>query len=192
MSVLAAIGIGSNEGDRAGTILRALRMLDASAGSRVERASSLYETAPVGGPPQGRYLNAAALVRTTMGARQFLDQLLRIEATLGRHRIAGERAAPRSIDLDILLFGDAILREEGLEIPHPRMAERAFALVPLAEIAPEAIHPALRMPVHLLLRRLGRIDPVPVWGPPPDLANQTPQDPTCDSRCSQAPSRRSP
>lgn len=101
--------------------------------------SSLWETAPIGGPPQGDYLNAVVLLDTVLGPRPLLDSLLAIEAASGRQR--GERAAPRTLDLDLLLYGDAEIETPGLTVPHPRMHERRFVLEPLAEVWPEAVIP---------------------------------------------------
>ena len=133
------LGIGSNEGDRGENIRRALESLRRWGAIEVVRVSALLETAPVGGPPQGRCLNAAAEVLTTLEPRPLLDALQSVEASLGRTR--GVRFGPRPIDLDILLYDDRIVSEPGLEIPHPRMLERAFVLEPLAEIASARRHP---------------------------------------------------
>lgn len=130
----AAIALGSNLGDRQSSLDQALARLAATPGIELVRASAPLETAPVGPVPQGPYLNAAALVRTTLSPRALLDQLLRIEAEMGRTRDV--RWGPRVIDLDLLLFGDQVLSLPGLIVPHPRLAERAFVLAPLAEIAP--------------------------------------------------------
>lgn len=140
----AAVGLGANLGDRAGTMARALGLLDAAPGVRVESASSLYETEPVGVTDQPRFLNAAALVRTSLQPRALLETLLGIERSLGRDRSADAvRWGPRAIDLDLLLFGDRAISERGLETPHPRLHERAFVLAPLAEVCPDHRHPVL-------------------------------------------------
>ncbi|MBE7185353.1 MAG: 2-amino-4-hydroxy-6-hydroxymethyldihydropteridine diphosphokinase [Methylobacterium mesophilicum] len=114
---------------------RALQALDANEGCEVAAVSSCYRTPPWGKLDQPDFLNAAAAVDTTLSPRAFLDLCLEIERTLKRER--GERWGPRLIDLDILIFGIANLKEEGLQVPHPRMAERAFVLIPLEEIAPD-------------------------------------------------------
>lgn len=129
----AFLALGSNQGDRAALLAQALARLDLVPGVRVVAASSLYATAPVGPPDQPDYLNAAAEVRTTLEPRALLAACLGIEAALGRVR--DRRWGPRTIDLDLLVFGDRRVAEPGLEIPHPRIRERSFVLQPLAEIA---------------------------------------------------------
>ena len=133
------LGIGSNLGDRRQNIQSALRHLDSEREIEVLVLSPVIETEPVGGPPQGRYLNAVAEIRTRLDPRSLLAVLHSVEARLGRVRAV--RDGPREIDLDILLYGDLVLREHDLEIPHPRMLERGFVLDPLREIAPDRIHP---------------------------------------------------
>lgn len=98
--------------------------------------SSVWETAPIGGPPQDDYLNAVAVIRTVLGPRPLLDRCLDIERSMGRER--RERWGPRLIDLDILLYSDAVIDAPGLRVPHPRMTERRFVLAPLAEVWPDA------------------------------------------------------
>ena len=132
----AVVGFGANLGDRLGTMRAALRELAAVA--RVEGTSRVYTTAPVG-PPQPDYLNAAALVVFEGTAQQLLDALLGIEAALGRVR--GARFGPRTIDLDVLWADDLVVETGRLVVPHPRLPERAFALVPMLEVAPGAADP---------------------------------------------------
>ena len=153
-TVHAAIGIGSNIGDRRGTIESAVQQLDAAPGVTVTAVSTIIETAPVGSADQGPFLNAAVLVTTTLTPRGVLETCLRIEATHGRRRAAGTRWGPRTLDLDLLLFGPAIIDEPGLVVPHPRLHERGFALLPLAEIAPDWIHPERGVRIQCLLRTL--------------------------------------
>ncbi|WEK49558.1 MAG: 2-amino-4-hydroxy-6-hydroxymethyldihydropteridine diphosphokinase [Candidatus Kaistia colombiensis] len=131
----AYLGLGSNLGDREAMLRAAISALAATPGVRVTAVSSLYETPPWGPVPQGPYLNACIALDTTLSARDVLDLGLRIERDHGRERAI--RWGPRTLDIDLLLYGDATIDEEGLIVPHPRMTERAFVLVPLAEIAPE-------------------------------------------------------
>ena len=138
-AVSVLLGLGSNLGDRAAHIRRALELLEKEPGIQVLRVSTLRETDPVGGPPQGPYLNGAAELRTDLDPSALLGLLHRIEAALGRVRSVP--SAPRQIDLDLLLYGDRQLKTDVLEIPHPRVLERVFVLEPLCEIAPERIHP---------------------------------------------------
>ena len=130
------IGLGANLGERVGTLRAALAAMAALPGTRVLRTSSLYRSAPVGasGPD---YLNAVAEIATTLAPQALLEALQAIEHAAGRERPF--RNAPRTLDLDILLFGDAALATPTLTVPHPRMHERAFVLLPLAEIAPERV-----------------------------------------------------
>jgi len=129
----AFIGLGSNLGDRLETLSRAVKALAATRGIRVEQLSTVLETVPCGGPPQGPFLNAAIELHTSLSPRALLHALQRIETRLGRRR-SGERWAPRTIDLDILLFGKEEIQTDELTIPHPRMNERRFVLEPLAEL----------------------------------------------------------
>lgn len=140
MSERVFIGIGSNIGDRAGTIDRALVLLGLVPHCTVIQCSSLWETEPVG-PPQPKYLNAAAEVITELEPAVFLNVLLEIERSLGRVRRSQERNAPRTIDLDLLLFGNKILMDSDLEVPHPRLGIRPFVLIPLLELDASLRHP---------------------------------------------------
>jgi 2-amino-4-hydroxy-6-hydroxymethyldihydropteridine diphosphokinase len=143
---LAYIGLGSNLGDREETIRRAVELLGAA------RVSTLIETEPWGYADQPRFLNAVAELETDEPPRALLTRLLEIERELGRTR-EGPRYGPRTIDLDLLLYGDDRLDEPGLGLPHPRLHERAFVLEPLAELAPELVVPGFG-PVKALLSRL--------------------------------------
>ncbi|MFO8007061.1 MAG: 2-amino-4-hydroxy-6-hydroxymethyldihydropteridine diphosphokinase, partial [Candidatus Brocadiia bacterium] len=107
----------------------------------VRQVSSFIETEPVGGPPQGPYINAAAELRTTLSPRELLEELLDVEDKLGRVRTV--HWGPRKLDLDLLLYEDQIIDEPGLQVPHPHMHKRPFVLDPLSEIAPEVTHPVL-------------------------------------------------
>jgi 2-amino-4-hydroxy-6-hydroxymethyldihydropteridine diphosphokinase len=148
----AFVGLGANLGDRRATIDRAVELLHAAPGLEVLTVSSLRETDPVGFEDQPRFLNGAVALETTLGARDLLDLLLEIERRLGRTR-GGPRFGPRTIDLDLLVYGDAELDEPGLTVPHPRLHERRFALEPLAELAPALVVPG-RGPLEELLRGL--------------------------------------
>jgi 2-amino-4-hydroxy-6-hydroxymethyldihydropteridine diphosphokinase len=146
----AYVGLGSNLGDREATILRAVELL----GDRVEvvAVSTLRQTEPWGYADQPAFLNGAAAVETDLSARELLSALLDVERELGRTR-DGPRWGARTIDLDLLLYGDAVIDEPGLAVPHPRLHERAFALEPLAELEPALVVPG-RGPVAALLAGL--------------------------------------
>lgn len=133
------IGLGSNLGDRLGTITTAVDQIRTHRDVHVLRRSPLYETPAAGGPPQGDYLNGAVLIVTAEPARGILDWLLEIERSLGRVRPDPVRWGPRTIDLDLLWIEGEAVAEPGLCVPHPRLAERTFALRPLLDIAPDAV-----------------------------------------------------
>ncbi|MGD0858884.1 MAG: 2-amino-4-hydroxy-6-hydroxymethyldihydropteridine diphosphokinase [Terracidiphilus sp.] len=152
----AYIGMGGNQTSWAGTpeaTLTAAALRLESLGCLTCR-SSLYLTEPVGFVEQPRFVNAVVALETDLDPRELLDGLLAIEREFGRDRAAGFMNGPRTLDLDILLFGDLEVSEPGLEIPHPRLAERAFALVPLCEIAPAVIEPRRRKTAAQLLESL--------------------------------------
>ncbi len=134
----SAIALGSNLGDSLKILADALKFLTETPGIRVQEYSSWYQTTAVG-PPQPDYINGCALLEVRLTPQELLQILLGIEAQLGR--IRRERWGPRTLDLDLLLFDDVILDQPNLQLPHPRMQERAFVLVPLAEIAPNWIEP---------------------------------------------------
>jgi 2-amino-4-hydroxy-6-hydroxymethyldihydropteridine diphosphokinase len=172
----AYVGLGANVGDRAGNLLLAVRgMLDA--GLPVARLSSIYETEPVGVPDaQPLFLNMVAELAFAAAAadndaaavappspEQLLARLLRIEYGLGRRR--DEPLAPRTIDLDLLLYGDAQSDTEFLTLPHPRLHLRRFVLAPLCELAPAALHPKLRQTCRQLLAAIRDDSPVQLWQP---------------------------
>jgi 2-amino-4-hydroxy-6-hydroxymethyldihydropteridine diphosphokinase len=143
------VGLGSNLGEREGTLREALRMLGESEGISVVAVSTFRETDPVGNVDQPRFLNAAAQLDTNLDPRELLERLLGVERALGRDRAAEVRWGPRTVDLDLLLYGNETVDEPGLEVPHPRLAERGFVVEPLLELDPE-----LRLPDGRRLRDL--------------------------------------
>jgi 3-oxoacyl-[acyl-carrier protein] reductase len=159
MSVPAFIALGSNLGDRQANLKAALEALRATRGIEVIRVSSIRETEPVGGPAgQGKYLNAAAQINTSLTPEVLLKELLGIEAKLGRVR--GEPNAPRTLDLDLLLYSDTVRASPDPVVPHPRMHLRSFVLDPLAELAPDLRHPTLGVTLRRLAENL-RTPPAP-------------------------------
>jgi 2-amino-4-hydroxy-6-hydroxymethyldihydropteridine diphosphokinase len=153
--VTAYIGLGANLGDRRRNIHAALLKLRQSDGVTVTSVSSLIENPAIGGPPDSPpFLNAAVEARVASTPQTLLRRLLRIEKELGRLR--RRKWEPRVIDLDLLLWGDKIISTQDLVVPHPLMHERAFVLQPLAEIAPQAVHPVLQMTIEGLLEDLQR------------------------------------
>ena len=156
MTRIAYIGLGANLASKAGppetTLAAAAHQLDAL--GKVVARSSLYSTEPVGLREQPRFVNAAVAIETDLEPRGLLEALMLIEHEFGRDRASGVTNGPRTLDLDILLFGDVSIDEPDLHVPHPRLAERAFVLVPLNEIAPSARDPRSGMTVAQLLKRL--------------------------------------
>jgi len=157
----AYICLGSNLGDREENLKKAVFSLQPSALIRVSKASSLYETEPVDKKDQGWFLNQVIEVETALAPLELLEYLQEIEVKLGRER--KERWGPRTIDLDILLYGDIQIEEADLKIPHPEMHRRAFVLIPLVEIAPLARHPELQKTAEELLSELGEHEEVKRW-----------------------------
>jgi 2-amino-4-hydroxy-6-hydroxymethyldihydropteridine diphosphokinase len=157
----AYVSIGTNLGDRAAQLRQAVRSIAALAETRVVGLSPIYETDPVGPPPQGPYLNAAVHVETALAPRALLDGLFAIERAAGRER--GARNAARTLDLDLLLYADQVIDEPGLTVPHPRLAERAFVLEPLAAIAPRLRHPTLGATIADLAARVRDTAAVRPW-----------------------------
>jgi 2-amino-4-hydroxy-6-hydroxymethyldihydropteridine diphosphokinase len=139
MKVIATVGLGANLNDPAAQVEYALSELDRLPGTRLIARSSLYASAPVGYVDQPDFINAVAQVETTLAPRALLAALLDIEHRHGRER--SFRNAPRTLDLDLLLYGNALFHEDGLTLPHPRMSERGFVLLPLLEIVPDIMIP---------------------------------------------------
>jgi 2-amino-4-hydroxy-6-hydroxymethyldihydropteridine diphosphokinase len=152
-STIVYIGLGANLGEREATIAEALRLLDEDDRSSVLGSTVPIETEPVGYEDQPRFLNAAAKLATTRSPRELLELLLEIERTLGRVRGEGPRFGPRTIDLDLLLYGNETIDEPALVVPHPRLHERRFVLEPLAELDPTLVVPG-RDSVSALLAEL--------------------------------------
>ena len=146
----AYVALGENLGDRERTLREAAEALAAEDGIEVVAVSTLRETEPVGVGAQPRFLNGAVAFDTTLAARDLLDRLLAVEHRFGRVRVPGEHG-PRTLDLDLLLYGDEVIDEPGLAVPHPRLHERRFVLEPLAELAPGLVVPG-RGEVESLLR----------------------------------------
>jgi 2-amino-4-hydroxy-6-hydroxymethyldihydropteridine diphosphokinase len=152
------IGIGSNLGDRQGNCLRAVERMDRLAGCRITSCSDWFLTKPVGVEGQEWYVNGVVSLTTDISPQDLLKRLLAIEADMGR--IRRERWGPRNIDLDILLFGQEIVQESTLKIPHPRMHLRRFVLEPMTQLAPDFVHPGLGLSIEVLLEKLPKDDQV--------------------------------
>jgi 2-amino-4-hydroxy-6-hydroxymethyldihydropteridine diphosphokinase len=149
----AYVGLGANLGDRERTLVAAVDALGAEDGVEVAATSTLRETEPVGVGEQPRFLNGVVALDTTLTAGELLDRLLSVEQRFGRVRVAGEHG-PRTLDLDLLLYGDETIDESGLTVPHPRLHERRFVLEPLAELDPGLVVPG-RGAVESLLAQAG-------------------------------------
>ncbi|MBZ0173609.1 MAG: 2-amino-4-hydroxy-6-hydroxymethyldihydropteridine diphosphokinase [Phycisphaerales bacterium] len=150
--VIACIALGSNLGDRRATLAAAVKAIAALPGTTLRKTSDIIETDPVGPPGQPNYLNAAASVETTLSPRELLEALLGIERAHGRER--RERWGARTLDLDLVLYGDEVIDEPGLTVPHPSMRERVFVLAPLAQIEPGLIDPVTGRCIRELFERV--------------------------------------
>ena len=139
----AAIGLGANLGDAAGSVRAAIDALVGLPGTALQAVSRFYRTPAWGVTAQPDFINAVAVLETELEARSLLDALLAIEREHGRVRVDGERWGPRTLDLDLLLYGDAVIDAPGLRVPHPHLHERAFALLPLLEIWPDVAIPGV-------------------------------------------------
>lgn len=141
------LGLGSNQGDRAANLETAAALISRLVG-KIAKRSHVYETQPWGNQDQEAFLNQVVMANTTLDPRGLLDAVNKVEREMGRTR--KEKWGPRIIDVDILFYGKRIIRDKGLEIPHPELHKRAFVLVPLMEIAPELEHPVLKKPIDEL------------------------------------------
>ncbi len=148
----AFVGIGSNLGEKERNIRRAVDEIAAMPFTKLVTVSSLYDSEPAGEVEQGNFVNAVALIETDLPPKRLLWNLMLIEQRMGRVRTV--RWGPRTIDLDIVLYGKSIVDEDGLQIPHPEMEKRAFVLIPLLEIEPDLFHPCTKEPIRKLLRKL--------------------------------------
>ena len=149
----AYIGLGSNQGDRLYFLRQSIKLLAADPDILIQATSRIYKTAPVGGPPQGCFLNAACSLKTLLPPALLLQRLQAIEKKLGRER--HERWGPRTVDLDLLMYGSVVMCTPALVLPHPRMLLRGFVLVPLRDIAPKALVPGTGRTISSLCRELG-------------------------------------
>ena len=170
-AVRAYLGLGANLGEREIQLARAAHLLAENPAVDISRSSSIYQTAPWGYLEQADFLNSVLEIETTLEPVALLELTQSIERLTGRQ--PGIRFGPRLIDIDILLYGELSvqLEEPDLQIPHPRLHLRAFALVPLAELVPEFIHPDLNVSVAQLAREVDDRDGVKIWGPPPPIIN---------------------
>ena len=165
--VNVCLGLGSNMGDRQANLTAALRLLARQITLRM--VSSVYETTPWGFEQQACFLNCACVASTELVPPELLNLTQEVEKKLGR--VPTFRYGPRMIDVDILLYGRRVHRSQSMEIPHPHLEERAFALVPLAEVAGDVVHPVLRTTIKKLAAQVDGRETVRVWSPPVSLAS---------------------
>ena len=162
--VTAYLGLGSNLGDRRKNLRDASELLDTlDAGVRVLRSSNVYETEPWGLADQPKFLNCVLEIAASVPSERLLEMAKRVEQTLGREW--SPRYGPRLIDVDVLLYGDAVVEQPDLQVPHPRMEVRAFVLVPLAELADGIVHPVSGLTVGQLAAEVDGKEGVMLWGP---------------------------
>ena len=146
------MGLGSNLGDKAGHLRKVLKLIEAEPGLRPTAVSRFYRTAPVGDTDQDWFVNAAALVETSLDPRGLLDVLLGIEERMGRVRT--RKWGPRIIDLDVLFIAGRVVQSERITVPHPFMHSRCFVLTPLLDIAPDWVHPVMNLSVREMLSKI--------------------------------------
>jgi len=162
---IAYIGLGSNIGDRIGYIQQAYKLLADTDGIEIMNTSSLYETEPVGFTEQEWFINAVIEAKSTLKPNELMHQCQRIERQLGRNRLSNEpQWSARTIDLDILLYENEIIAKNNLQIPHPRLHQRAFALVPLLELVPDLVHPVINKTILEIHNDLPNPEEVYLYG----------------------------
>ena len=154
--------LGSNIGPRLGYMKEALKLIEETVG-RIVRVSSVYESEPWGFKSEEHFLNCVVLLESTLTAEEMLRQILDIEKQLGRIRRKGAGYTSREIDIDMLYFNEEVIDIPGLQVPHPRLHERKFTLLPLAEIAPELVHPKLRKTNRELLEELDDLSEIMIY-----------------------------
>ncbi len=160
---LVALSLGSNLGDRFETLETARTRLESLPDTKLSVFSSYYETEPVGGPEQGMFLNATALLETSIKPEPLLKMLQDIENAAGRKRLV--HWGPRTLDIDMLIYGDVRMESDTLTLPHPHMNQRRFVLVPLVEIAPNLVHPSSGLTARELLAKCMDQSDVILWSP---------------------------
>lgn len=160
----AYICVGSNMGDRLGYVQQANNLLNDTKGIKVVQSSSLYESEPVGFKDQEWFVNAVLEIKTSLSPSELLDECMRIEKQLGRVRDAKNQWGERTLDLDILFYDNTVISKDNLQIPHPRVQERAYALVPMLEIAPDFVHPVIKKTIFEIHSELEDPEEVYLYG----------------------------